>query len=146
MKFGTTLVLPLLIFLFSATSIFAKSGCCSWHGGVSGCDTSTGRQVCNDGTYSPSCTCAYIAPTVTQVPVYYTPAPRIRPTIVSTPTYVPTNNPSLTALPTQTEVPTPKSTLKPLTARESFGTFSLSFFSFGLVAWWIWKKSKRKVS
>ena len=36
--------------------IFAKSGCCSWHGGVAGC-SSSGRQICNDGTLSPSCTC-----------------------------------------------------------------------------------------
>ena len=34
---------------------FQQSGCCSWHGGVSGC--SNGQIVCNDGTYSPSCTC-----------------------------------------------------------------------------------------
>lgn len=33
-----------------------QRGCCSWHGGVSGC--SNGKIVCNDGTYSPSCTCA----------------------------------------------------------------------------------------
>lgn len=33
----------------------AKSGCCSWHQGVCGC--SGGRQVCCDGSYSPSCTC-----------------------------------------------------------------------------------------
>ena len=32
-----------------------RRGCCSWHGGVSGC--SSGRVVCSDGTYSPSCTC-----------------------------------------------------------------------------------------
>ncbi|WP_304545986.1 hypothetical protein [Sulfurimonas microaerophilic] len=32
-----------------------QRGCCSWHGGISGC--SNGRVVCNDGTYSPSCTC-----------------------------------------------------------------------------------------
>lgn len=32
-----------------------QRGCCSWHGGVSGC--SGGRVTCNDGTYSPSCTC-----------------------------------------------------------------------------------------
>ncbi len=38
-------------------SVDARRGCCSWHGGVSGCDKSTGRIVCNDGTYSPSCTC-----------------------------------------------------------------------------------------
>jgi len=33
----------------------AKSGCCSWHKGVCGC--SGGRQVCCDGSFSPSCTC-----------------------------------------------------------------------------------------
>jgi hypothetical protein len=35
--------------------IFEQRGCCSWHGGVCGCDG--GRKVCCDGTYSPSCTC-----------------------------------------------------------------------------------------
>ena len=39
----------------SKTLDVKRSGCCSWHGGVAGC--SGGRQVCNDGTYSPSCTC-----------------------------------------------------------------------------------------
>ncbi len=37
--------------------VYAGRGCCSHHGGVSHCDTDTGRQVCNDGTYSPSCRC-----------------------------------------------------------------------------------------
>ena len=32
-----------------------KRGCCSWHGGVSGCRN--GRVVCADGSLSPSCTC-----------------------------------------------------------------------------------------
>lgn len=32
-------------------------GCCSHHRGVAYCDSSTGRIVCNDGTYSPSCGC-----------------------------------------------------------------------------------------
>lgn len=32
-------------------------GCCSHHRGVSYCDSSVGRLVCNDGTYSPSCGC-----------------------------------------------------------------------------------------
>jgi hypothetical protein len=36
-------------------SVEAKRGCCSHHGGVCGC--STGRQVCCDGSFSPSCTC-----------------------------------------------------------------------------------------
>ncbi len=33
----------------------AKSGCCSWHGGVCGC--SGGSTICCDGSTSPSCTC-----------------------------------------------------------------------------------------
>lgn len=41
--------------------IFAQRGCCSHHGGVAGCG-SNGKQICHDGTYSPSCTCT---PTVT---------------------------------------------------------------------------------
>jgi len=32
-----------------------KSGCCSWHGGVCGCEGN--RVVCCDGVVSPSCTC-----------------------------------------------------------------------------------------
>lgn len=32
-----------------------KRGCCSHHDGVCGCKN--GRQVCCDGTLSPSCTC-----------------------------------------------------------------------------------------
>lgn len=49
----------ILFFVISWPSLsFATSGCCSWHRGVSHCDSSVGRQVCNDGSYSPSCTCA----------------------------------------------------------------------------------------
>lgn len=33
----------------------AQQGCCSWHGGMCGCQG--GRVVCCDGRYSPSCTC-----------------------------------------------------------------------------------------
>ena len=34
----------------------ARSGCCSWHGGVCGCNY-YGRVECCDGTTSSSCTC-----------------------------------------------------------------------------------------
>lgn len=34
-----------------------QRGCCSWHGGVAGCDENSGRIICNDGTASPSCRC-----------------------------------------------------------------------------------------
>lgn len=46
----------LLIFIMFADNVEAKRGCCSHHGGVAGCSTN-GRQICNDGTLSPSCTC-----------------------------------------------------------------------------------------
>ena len=32
-----------------------NSGCCSWHGGVCGCNG--GRALCCDNTLSPSCRC-----------------------------------------------------------------------------------------
>lgn len=43
--------------LSSPLSAAAKSGCCSWHGGVNSCDANMGRYLCNDGTLSPTCTC-----------------------------------------------------------------------------------------
>lgn len=51
------LVILFLVFIFfMPCSVFARQGCCSWHGGVAGCGRN-GRQLCNDGTYSPTCTC-----------------------------------------------------------------------------------------
>jgi hypothetical protein len=35
----------------------ARSGCCSHHGGVAGCDYDTGHQRCADGSDSPTCGC-----------------------------------------------------------------------------------------
>lgn len=49
-------LLFLFLILIFPDVIYAKQGCCSWHGGVSHCG-SNGRYVCNDGTYSPSCAC-----------------------------------------------------------------------------------------
>lgn len=53
----------LVVFLFTLLLIpapifadpIARSGCCSYHGGVCGCDN--GRAKCCDGTLSPSCGC-----------------------------------------------------------------------------------------
>ena len=39
------------------TIIEARSGCCSHHGGVAGCDAATGHEQCGDGSDSPSCLC-----------------------------------------------------------------------------------------
>jgi TPR repeat protein len=48
-----------LLTVIAHTSL-AQRGCCSWHGGVSGCDGNSGRQICRDGTYSPSCICPLV--------------------------------------------------------------------------------------
>jgi hypothetical protein len=45
----------LCMFVDKQPIIISKSGCCSWHSGVCGC--SGGRQLCCDGTLSPSCAC-----------------------------------------------------------------------------------------
>ena len=37
--------------------VVARSGCCSHHGGVAGCDAATGHARCADGSDSPSCGC-----------------------------------------------------------------------------------------
>lgn len=68
----------LIILLLFPASIFAQSGCCSWHGGVCGC-TSYGPKLCCDGTASPSCYCSnYSSPQRIYIPVYtpvYIPPP-----------------------------------------------------------------------
>jgi hypothetical protein len=46
-----------IVLLFIPLTSLGRKGCCSWHGGVLGCDNNTGRLICRDGTYSPSCTC-----------------------------------------------------------------------------------------
>lgn len=49
-------VFMIILFLIVTGNVEAQRGCCSHHGGVAGC-SSSGRQVCNDGTLSSSCTC-----------------------------------------------------------------------------------------
>jgi len=57
MKYKKILYLVYIVSLtFIPINVFARRGCCSHHGGVAGC-SSSGRQICNDGTLSPSCTC-----------------------------------------------------------------------------------------
>lgn len=52
-------ILISMILLFFPMKTNAQRGCCSHHGGVAGCN-SDGRQICNDGTLNPSCTCTPI--------------------------------------------------------------------------------------
>ncbi len=70
MKKVVKIVIILIIFCFPVI-VDAQRGCCSWHGGVAGCDSATGKYRCVDGTLSPSCTCSvssndnYSAPSYT---------------------------------------------------------------------------------
>ena len=59
MKKVVVLIISLILFLPITT--MAQRGCCSHHGGVAGCDSS-GKQLCQDGTLSPSCTCTPTTP------------------------------------------------------------------------------------
>jgi len=53
-KIGTSLFLVTIIFI--PVRVNAGRGCCSHHGGTAGCTTS-GRQICGDGSLSPTCGC-----------------------------------------------------------------------------------------
>ena len=68
-----------LVGLMLTSSAEAKRGCCSWHGWVNYC-ASNGRYVCNDGTYSPSCTCgSSYTPTYTKKATYKKKTPSYTP-------------------------------------------------------------------
>ncbi len=81
-------LLGFLLFFFVILSfvphVIASQGCCSYHGGQSYCDSSSGRWVCADGTYSPSCTCGYVPP-----PIVYRPQPPKAPDMQASFTYIP---------------------------------------------------------
>ncbi len=50
------IILTVLLLLVSPKLVNAARGCCSRHGGVCGC-TTYGKNLCCDGSVSPSCTC-----------------------------------------------------------------------------------------
>lgn len=64
------LLLSIVAFAFSPSLTSAQQGCCSWHGGISYCDSSVGSYVCNDGTYSPTCGCYRATPTPIPAPTF----------------------------------------------------------------------------
>lgn len=76
--------LTFLFFIFSHSVIYARSGCCSHHGGVCGCGCCDGTSLSSTcAPYYPSCssTKSYVAPTYkptskpTPKPTVYIPAP-----------------------------------------------------------------------
>ncbi len=62
-------VILLFVVIFFPCKVNAQRGCCSHHGGVVGC-SSSGRQICKDGTLSPTCTCSGSSNTNTKKAIY----------------------------------------------------------------------------
>ncbi len=56
MKKVVIVLLTSILMFIGMQKVSAGRGCCSHHGGQAYC--SNGRWVCNDGTYSPTCTCS----------------------------------------------------------------------------------------
>lgn len=115
------MVLLLAAFVITINSllpknVYARSGCCSHHGGVCGCSCCDGRPLSSTcAPYYPACSQpAYVAPVATKVPVPTntpkppTPKPTILPTLIPTliPTVRPTQTPTLIPTVTPTSLPT----------------------------------------
>lgn len=107
------LAIFLIAFFLFPSKVFARSGCCSHHGGVCGCgccDGSPLSSIC--APYYPECGGGYVLPTPTNKPIFIptsTPKPIFIPT--STPTPKPTVTPTPTKTPTLTPTPTPTKTI-----------------------------------
>lgn len=133
-KLATILIFTPLFLFVSAASIEARQGCCSHHGGVCGCDSSAGRQVCCDGTYSPSCTCAYNPPK---------PQPTVKPII---PTSTP--KPTPTPMPIKTITSTPQPAVETTTSDSSSSGDNtigwLTLAALGGGGYWLYKRAKNK--
>ncbi|MFH0772940.1 MAG: hypothetical protein V1922_01365 [bacterium] len=121
------------ILLFLPLTIDARSGCCSWHGGVCGCRCCDGTPLsATCAPYYPGCSGGgQIVPT--QVEQIYSPptnTPKPLPTSTPYPTYIkptsipiPTNTPTL--IPTKISSPTLTFIPKP-TLASAFGNLKTS--------------------
>lgn len=133
-KFIGIVIIVIFFSLKVPTSVNARSGCCSHHGGVVGCG-------CGDGTplsaicapYYPECSSGFIqsAPTyntpITPRPVM--PKPTLKSTIIPTPksTIQPTFSPVISSSPIPTDVNIstfePNAITRP-TVQQSYGFWS----------------------
>lgn len=94
MKGFIAIIVIAVIFFVSITSVFARSGCCSHHGGVCGCGCCDGSPLSSTcAPYYPECSgnSNYVAPvyeynhpTNTPVPPTSTPTPFPTETLTST--------------------------------------------------------------
>lgn len=120
LKIGRILNLLFLFHFLLINSVYAKSGCCSGHGGVD-CGAgaqSNGKVICNDGWRGSSCLYSEMVmcggssgSTITVKTVQSTSTPRPTSVPKKVPTVVPTKTP--TVILTTTPILTPTSTLSP---------------------------------
>jgi len=97
MKRFTIIICAVILLLSSPTPSFARSGCCSHHGGVSGCGCADGTPLSSTcAPYYPQCSSG--GSTEVETPITYTP--------IAKPTYAPI--PTATPKPTATPTPKPK--------------------------------------
>ena len=142
----------IFLFVFSLifpTRLFARSGCCSHHGGVCGCGCCDGTSLSTTcAPYYPQCSQSVYTPIATKVPVIYTPRPTIKAvvTFAPTPTKIPV--PSETPMPTSlhevngvsvTSTPTPA----PLMTGDMIGALAFLAIIIGLPIWIIVKMVKK---
>ena len=125
MKMNTkvqAIIVGILVFnLLTPTFAFARSGCCSHHGGVCGCGCCDGTGLSSTcAPYYPECSGGaveeqpvYVPPVIpTHIPTIAVLPTRIPPTRVP-PTHIPTQKPTRQPTPTQKPTPTVTPSLIP---------------------------------
>jgi hypothetical protein len=125
---GIIIILPALLF---PLNVEARSGCCSHHGGVCGCNCCDGSGLSATCLpYYPNCS-GGVPATQNYVIVTNTPRP------TNTPTLIPTNTVTPTIKPSQIPTPIPTSSLivnpsvKAITTETNHSFWSSLFSFFG---------------
>ncbi len=102
--------IALSVIALPVSASYAAMGCCSHHGGVAGCNTSTNHQKCKDGSSSPSCLCTG----GTAAPSHHTTTAK---TPANTTTYpTPSSTATTATTPAEPKVTKPKKTTAATTA------------------------------
>lgn len=145
-----------LVVLLLSPTVFARSGCCSHHGGVCGCGCCDGTSLSSTcAPYYPECSGGrsqqpvYVAPTsVPYIPpatsTPYIPPPTATPIL---PTITPTNIPILTPtiIPTKNVLGVEANTPTPTIAVQSSGSNAGGILGLLVLAgggYWLYKRRK----
>lgn len=116
--FVSLLVIFLVTSFLYPSKVFARQGCCSYHGGVCGCGCCDGSSLSSTcAPYYPECNRKYVLPVPTSKPIptpttkkIFIPTPTLKPISTSKPIFIPTSTPT----PKATSTPIPKPTATPI--------------------------------